>query len=113
MCNAGYLFEGHLTVDREPPQPAWLVQSNLLTAAAALLHGESSAEQQTGSGDTGEDSANLLHQLVNSLDDILPEVSSFFFFLNKYFLRRHRFICLASLALKSSYPSYFLAYKAT
>ncbi|KAG6417145.1 hypothetical protein SASPL_119296 [Salvia splendens] len=69
----GYLFEGHLTVDREPPQPAWLVQSNLLTAAAALLHGESSAEQQTGSGDTGEGSANLLHELVNSLDDILPE----------------------------------------
>lgn len=74
MHNAGYLFEGHLTVDPEPPQPDWLVQSNLLTAAAALLHGESSGEQ-TGSTNSEEGAANLLHELANSLDDILPEVS--------------------------------------
>lgn len=73
--NRGYLFEGHLTVDPEPPQPDWLVQSNLLTAAAALLHGESSGEQ-TGSTSSEEGAANLLHELANSLDDILPEIIS-------------------------------------
>lgn len=75
-ANRGYLFEGHLTVDPEPPQPNWLVQSNLLTAAAALLQGESSGEQ-TGSANSSEaGAANLLHDLVNSLDDILPEIIS-------------------------------------
>lgn len=74
MGNAGYLFEGHLTVDPEPPQPDWLVRSNWLTAAATLFEGQSSAEQ-TGSTNSEEGAVNLLHELVNSLDNILPEVS--------------------------------------
>lgn len=76
MGNAGYLFEGHLTVDQEPPQPDWLVRSNLLTAAATLFQaqGDSSGEQ-IGNTNSVEGAASLLHELVNSLDNILPEVS--------------------------------------
>lgn len=75
-------------MDPEPPQPNWLVQSNLLTAAAALLQGESSGEH-TGSANSSEaGAANLLHDLVNSLDDILPEVSptiiSYFYGTNSF-----------------------------
>ncbi|KAK6158788.1 hypothetical protein DH2020_006102 [Rehmannia glutinosa] len=70
--NGGYLFEGHLTVDPEPPQPHWLVQSNFLTAAATLFDGESSG---TGIGDsnTTEGAVNLLQELVDRLDNIVPE----------------------------------------
>lgn len=70
--NAGYLFEGHLTVDPEPPQPAWLVQSNLLTAAATLFNGESSAMQPNSNSADG--SANLLEELLDRLNNIVPEV---------------------------------------
>ncbi|CAF2056833.1 unnamed protein product [Brassica napus] len=38
----GYLFEGHLTVDREPPQPQCLVQQNLMSAFSSIVAGESS-----------------------------------------------------------------------
>lgn len=72
--NAGYLFEGHLTVDPEPPQPDWLVQSNLLTAAATLFHGESSGGQRGVSNST-EGAVNLIQELVDRLDNIVPEVS--------------------------------------
>lgn len=75
MQNAGYLFEGHLTVDPEPPQPDWLVRSNLLTAAATLFQGESS-ELQLGNSNSEEGAASLLRQLADSLDNIIPEVSS-------------------------------------
>ncbi|KAL2525440.1 E3 ubiquitin-protein ligase AIP2 [Abeliophyllum distichum] len=68
----GYLFEGHLTVDPEPPQPDWLVQSNLLTATA-LLDGESSGGE-AGSVNTLEGAARLIEELVNRLDDIVPEI---------------------------------------
>ncbi|KAL3633446.1 D-lactate dehydrogenase [Castilleja foliolosa] len=70
--NGGYLFEGHLTVDPEPPQPNWLVRSNLLTAAATLFQGESS-EGQNGNTNSEEGSVNLLQDLVDRLDDIVPE----------------------------------------
>ncbi|KAL6530769.1 D-lactate dehydrogenase [Orobanche gracilis] len=70
--NGGYLFEGHLTVDPEPPQPGWLVRSNLLTAAATLFQGESS-EGQMGNI-TSEGAVNLLQDLVDRLDDIVPEI---------------------------------------
>ncbi|XP_073021373.1 E3 ubiquitin-protein ligase AIP2-like [Primulina eburnea] len=70
--NRGYLFEGHLTVDPEPPQPDWLVQSNLLTAAATLLYGESSA--QLGSSNTTEGAVNILQELADRLDNIIPEI---------------------------------------
>ncbi|KAG7555992.1 Zinc finger RING-type [Arabidopsis suecica] len=67
----GYLFEGHLTVDREPPQPQWLVQQNLMSAFASIVAGESSngpAENTLG------ETANLMQELINGLDMIIPEI---------------------------------------
>lgn len=74
--DAGFLFEGHLTVDREPPQPDWLVHSNLLTAAATLLAREYSHEGE-GNISTSEDTA-MLNELVNRLDDVVPMIGVFF-----------------------------------
>lgn len=68
-----FLFEGHLTVDPEPEQPAWLEQSNLLTAAAALLAGESSQGDPANVNDT-EGARNVIEQLVARLDNIIPEM---------------------------------------
>ncbi|CAN6539562.1 hypothetical protein C1H46_012949 [Malus baccata] len=67
--NQGYLFEGHLTVDREPPQPQWLVQSNLLTAAMAA---GSSSESGPGNEENSESAVNLLQSLIDNLDSVLP-----------------------------------------
>lgn len=75
--NSGYLFEGHLTVDPEPPQPDWLVQRSLLSAAAALFSGESSNEQ-VGNSNTSEEGANLVRDLLDRLDNMVPVV---FFYL--------------------------------
>lgn len=72
--DSGFLFEGHLTVDPEPEQPAWLEQSHILTAAAALLGGESSQGDPSNVNDT-EGARNILEQLVARLDNIIPEVS--------------------------------------
>ncbi|KAK9266068.1 hypothetical protein L1049_021473 [Liquidambar formosana] len=73
--NRGYLFEGHLTVDPEPPQPAWLAQSNLLSAVDTLLTAESSSSSSQGQNDnTSESAANLLQELMESLDNIVPEI---------------------------------------
>ncbi|CAF2338748.1 unnamed protein product, partial [Brassica napus] len=44
----GYLLEGHLTVDREPPQPQWLVQQNLMSAFSSIVAGESSKAASAG-----------------------------------------------------------------
>ncbi|KAK6116857.1 hypothetical protein DH2020_049387 [Rehmannia glutinosa] len=71
--NGGYLFEGHLTVDPEPPQPDWLVRSNLLTAAATLFQAESS-DGQIGSTNSEGGAVNLMQELINRLDDIVPEI---------------------------------------
>ena len=78
--NLGYLFEGHLTVDPEPPQPQWLVQSNLLNAAASLMAAESSstapsrvpAENDSGASQTA--AADLFQSLIENLDDVLIPV---------------------------------------
>lgn len=70
----GYLFEGHLTVDPEPPQPQWLVQSNLLTTAATLFAAESS-QGLAAEGTTPENAANMLQDLLNRLEDVMPLVS--------------------------------------
>ncbi|PRQ27382.1 putative aminoacyltransferase, E1 ubiquitin-activating enzyme [Rosa chinensis] len=75
--NQGFLFEGHLTVDREPPQPQWLVQSNFMASAATLLAAESSRsgrpEPETGdNNDDSESAANLLQSLIDNLDSVLP-----------------------------------------
>ncbi|GAY37543.1 E3 ubiquitin-protein ligase AIP2 [Citrus sinensis] len=72
--NRGYLFEGHLTVDPEPPQPQWLVQANLMNAVASL---SSSAESSRGLAErinNSETVANLFQELVNNLDDVIPEI---------------------------------------
>ncbi|CAH2072248.1 unnamed protein product [Thlaspi arvense] len=68
----GYLFEGHLTVDREPPQPQWLVQQNLMSAFASIAAGESSngAPVENALGET----ASLMQELINGLDSIIPEM---------------------------------------
>ncbi|KAK3003958.1 hypothetical protein RJ639_020229 [Escallonia herrerae] len=67
----GFLFEGHLTVDREPPQPDWLVQSNLLASVATLFPAESSRDL-VENNNTSEDAANLLNELVERFDNIVP-----------------------------------------
>lgn len=74
LCdNLGYLFEGHLTVDPEPPQPQWLVQSNLLTTAATLFAAESSQGLEENNTST-ENAASLLQELMGRLGDVLPLV---------------------------------------
>jgi len=71
QANRGYLFEGHLTVDPEPPQPQWLVQSNLLTTAATLFAAESS-QAPAANETTQEDAANMLQDLLNRLEEVVP-----------------------------------------
>ncbi|KAF3446136.1 hypothetical protein FNV43_RR11315 [Rhamnella rubrinervis] len=70
--NGGYLFEGHLTVDQEPPQPQWLVQSNLLSAAA-LLTAESS-QRPVENDNAVDNAASLLQSLVDNFDSVLPPI---------------------------------------
>lgn len=70
----GFLFEGHLTVDREPPQPQWLVQSNLVSTvfAAAESSGSGLPETETANNNDSESAANLLQSLIDNLDSVLP-----------------------------------------
>nr|GMD87166.1 E3 ubiquitin-protein ligase AIP2 [Ipomoea batatas] len=68
-----FLFEGHLTVDPEPPQPDWLVMSNLLSPAATLPDGQSS-EENPAISNSSEAAANLLRELADRLDDIVPMI---------------------------------------
>ncbi|XP_057952996.1 E3 ubiquitin-protein ligase AIP2 [Malania oleifera] len=72
-ANRGYLFEGHLTVDREPPQPDWLVQSNLLSTAASLFTAESS-QGHADDNNISESAANILQELIASYENIVPEI---------------------------------------
>ncbi|KRH15708.1 hypothetical protein GLYMA_14G105900v4 [Glycine max] len=71
QANRGYLFEGHLTVDPEPPQPQWLVQSNLLTTAATLFAAESSQASEANET-TQDDATNMLEDLLNRLEEVVP-----------------------------------------
>ncbi|XP_074320815.1 E3 ubiquitin-protein ligase AIP2 [Silene latifolia] len=85
----GFLFEGHLTVDSEPPQPNWLIQQNLLTALASQSQNNSgNISAENGDDDDNNNNNNnnndvmgsLLMGLVESLDvsmlegleDLLP-----------------------------------------
>jgi E3 ubiquitin-protein ligase AIP2 len=74
--NRGYLFEGHLTVDPEPPQPQWLVQQNLMDAVASLLTADASrpASSPTNSITTAETAVNMLQELVDNIDTMIPEI---------------------------------------
>lgn len=89
----GYLFEGHLTVDPEPPQPQWLVQENFMSAIAAasmslaessqdntpvdartLLSAIAAASRSSDESrdDTSvEDARNLMEGLESQLADIV------------------------------------------
>ncbi|XP_031287029.1 E3 ubiquitin-protein ligase AIP2 [Pistacia vera] len=69
----GYLFEGHLTVDPEPPQPYWLVQSNLINAVSSLVTAESS-RGPVDSNRNSEAAANIFQELINNLDAVIPEI---------------------------------------
>lgn len=60
-------------MDPEPPQPQWLVRSNLMTTAATLFAAESS-QGTAESNNTTENAASLLQELITSLDDVLPLV---------------------------------------
>ncbi|XVE70809.1 hypothetical protein DITRI_Ditri10aG0100200 [Diplodiscus trichospermus] len=73
--NRGYLFEGHLTVDPEPPQPQWLVRSNLMNAFASASAATAEPSQASAVNvNTVENAANVLEQLINHLDTVIPEI---------------------------------------
>lgn len=66
-------------MDPEPPQPQWLVQSNLLTSIAASLGtAESSFEGLVENNTTQDAAADLFQELLNRIEDI-PEVIFTFF----------------------------------
>ncbi|KGN55399.1 E3 ubiquitin-protein ligase AIP2 [Cucumis sativus] len=69
--NTGYLFEGHLTVDPEPPQPQWLVQSNLVTAAAAALSNVESSQPSGENNNVSESVAGILLALNGDLETVI------------------------------------------
>ncbi|KAK6929664.1 Zinc finger, RING-type [Dillenia turbinata] len=72
--NRGYLFEGHLTVDPEPPQPHWLVQQqNLYSALANLSSGESSEGQPNNNAASQQ---IIIQHLFERLAEVLPEVAA-------------------------------------
>lgn len=77
MSVGGYLFEGHLTVDREPPRPLWMMESNLLTAAMALQEAESS--ETLTDNNLPAVSNELVQELMARFDEAIPEVSLEFF----------------------------------
>lgn len=60
-------------MDPEPPQPQWLVQSNLMNAFASAATAESS-RGLAGNVNTVENAANVLQELINHLDTVIPEV---------------------------------------
>ncbi|XP_076945272.1 E3 ubiquitin-protein ligase AIP2-like [Bidens hawaiensis] len=64
--NQGYLFEGHLTVDQEPPQPQWLVQSNLMASIAASM-------SQTAESSDGPN--NLPQDLMERIQELMPNLT--------------------------------------
>ncbi|KAL4022172.1 hypothetical protein IC575_015897 [Cucumis melo] len=69
--NTGYLFEGHLTVDPEPPQPQWLVQSNLIRAAAAALSNAESSQSSAENNNVSETVAGILLGLNGDLENVI------------------------------------------
>nr|GEW21377.1 hypothetical protein [Tanacetum cinerariifolium] len=68
--NQGYLFEGHLTVDQEPPQPQWLVQSNLMTALAASM-----SQAQTSTDGATDGSNSLPQELLDRIHELVPNIT--------------------------------------
>lgn len=60
----GFLFEGQLTVDPEPPRPAWLVAQNFLAAL--------SSDHEQSSGQTS--GVTLQHQMEQLMADGVEEL---------------------------------------
>ncbi|WCJ42913.1 E3 ubiquitin-protein ligase AIP2 [Euphorbia peplus] len=77
--SSGYLFEGHLTVDPEPPQPQWLAQSNLMNSIASLMTAEPSVVPPAAATAAPDDSnrmenaSNILQELLNNLEVMVSE----------------------------------------
>ncbi|XP_065851454.1 E3 ubiquitin-protein ligase AIP2 [Euphorbia lathyris] len=69
----GYLFEGHLTVDPEPPQPQWLVQSNLMNSIASVLTAEPSVVPGMDDNNRMENASNILQELLDNLEVMVNE----------------------------------------
>lgn len=59
-----YLFEGHLTVQQEPPPPAWLVAQRTAMALEASM-GESS-----NSDESEEFREQLMSQLIAAMNQV-------------------------------------------
>lgn len=68
FSSLGYHFEGHLTVDPEPPQPQWLVQSNLMNSIASLMSAESSEVSAMDDNNRIENATNILQELINNIE---------------------------------------------
>lgn len=77
----GYLFEGHLTVEPEPPPPAWLVAQNVLSLAISegMIAGGRSHGQGTEDNSTTEGNGvpHYLQQMINNVEgfDGLEDIS--------------------------------------
>lgn len=70
-------------MDPEPPQPLWLVQSNLINAVSSLVTAESS-QGPVNSNSTSEAAANIFQELIDNLDSVIPEVLSLDIFTLSY-----------------------------
>ncbi|XP_042500298.1 E3 ubiquitin-protein ligase AIP2 [Macadamia integrifolia] len=67
--DSGYLFEGHLTVDPEPPQPAWLRAQNVIAAAESSM-------RQSENGNAPESATEVLQDLINHMQQNLQDFES-------------------------------------
>uniref|UniRef100_A0A2P2IV38 RING-type E3 ubiquitin transferase n=1 Tax=Rhizophora mucronata TaxID=61149 RepID=A0A2P2IV38_RHIMU len=65
----GYLFEGQLTVDPEPPLPPWLVQSNLLNSFSSILASGSSPRE------VDEYDPELAARAANELEGLMSNIN--------------------------------------
>ena len=62
----GFLFEGQLTVDPEPPRPTWMVAQNVLAALAS--------EQERRGANLGQTSETGLPQMEELLTPEMQEL---------------------------------------
>ena len=68
----GFLFEGQLTVDPEPPRPTWMVAQNVLAALASEQERRGANLGQTS--ETGLPQMEELMERVNGVSDFGPEL---------------------------------------
>lgn len=74
QSNRRYLFEGHLTVDQEPPPPNWLVAQNVLTALAASQDWNNGAESSNGQATNDSPSEINGSQIPDNLQEFVTSV---------------------------------------